>query len=145
MRFKRKQDLIEKGSFIMIGTPRPVGVTKFAVDFPQENLAIIYQSGYNWLDDGKFSKFPEDSQVFPAWSEAWEYINSNLNFDEDQLYWGLMLDELTIVYGASTEKETLLEFGFEEIPDDWCGYLFHEGDRLRREKMVEMGINYSEI
>lgn len=64
--------------------------------------------------------------------------------DEEQLYWGVMLDELTIIYGASSEKQTLLDFGFSEVPDDWCGYLFHEGDRLRRKEMERLGIKFSE-
>lgn len=128
----------------MIGTPRPIGTTKYAVSFPADDIALIYQSGYDWLDDGRFSCFPIDAQIYDVWADSLESVEFHLNSDEEQLYWGVMLDELTIIYGASSEKQTLLDFGFSEVPDDWCGYLFHEGDRLRRKEMERLGIEFSE-
>lgn len=119
----------------MIGRPRAIGKTRYAV-LQREDLLLIYQSGYDWLEDKRLSKFPADALVYETWEQVQQVVIAR--FHEQKLYWSVMLDELTPVYG----EQTLLAYGFEDIPDNWCGFLFHEGDRLRRAKMRELEIDY---
>ncbi|MBU5489353.1 hypothetical protein [Butyricicoccus intestinisimiae] len=123
----------------MIGKPRAIGKTRYAV-LQREDLLLIYQSGYDWLEDDRLSKFPADALVYATWEQVQQVVIAR--FHEQKLYWSVMLDELTPVYGVAVDKQTLLVHGFEDIPDNWYGFLFHEGDRLRRAKMGELGIDY---
>ena len=118
----------------MIGKPKAIGKTRYAV-LQREDLLLIYQSGYDRL-----SKFPADALVYAMWEQVQQVVIAR--FHEQKLYWSVMLDELTPVYGVAVDKQTLLAYGFEYVPDNWCGFLFHEGDRLRRAKMGELGIDY---
>lgn len=123
----------------MIGRPRAIGETRYAV-LQREDLLLIYQSGYDWLEDDRLSKFPADALVYATWEQVQQVVIAR--FHEQKLYWSVMLDELTPVYGVAVDKQTLLVHGFEDISDNWYGFLFHEGDRLRRAKMGELGIDY---
>lgn len=123
----------------MIGKPRAIGKTRYAV-LQREDLLLIYQSEYDWLEDDRLSKFPADALVYATWEQVQQVVIAR--FHEQKLYWSVMLDELTPVYGVAVDKQTLFVHGFEDIPDNWYGFLFHEGDRLRRAKMGELGIDY---
>ena len=123
----------------MIGKPRAIGKTRYAV-LQREDLLLIYQSEYDWLEDDRLSKFPADALVYATWEQVQQVVIAR--FHEQKLYWSVMLDELTPVYGGAVDKQTLFVHGFEDIPDNWYGFLFHEGDRLRRAKMGELGIDY---
>ena len=123
----------------MIGRPRAIGKTRYAV-LQREDLLLIYQSGYDWLEDKRLSKFPADALIYATWEQVQKVVIAR--FHEQKLYWSVILDELTPVYGVTVDKQTLLAYGFEDIPDNWYGFLFYEGDRLRRAKMRELEIDY---
>ncbi len=89
----------------MIGRPRAIGNTRYAV-LQQEDLLLIYQSGYDWLEDKRLSKFPADALVYATWEQVQQVVIAR--FHEQKLYWSVMLDELTPVYGVAVDKQTLL-------------------------------------
>ena len=99
----------------MIGRPRAIGKTRYAV-LQREDLLLIYQSGYDWLEDDRLSKFPADALVYATWEQVQQVVIAR--FHEQKLYWSVMLDELTPVYGVAVDKQTLLTYGFEDIPDN---------------------------
>lgn len=53
----------------MIGRPRAIGKTRYAV-LQREDLLLIYQSGYDWLEDKRLSKFPADALIYAAWEQV---------------------------------------------------------------------------
>lgn len=57
----------------MIGRPRAIGKTRYAV-LQHEHLLLIYQSGYDWLEDDRLSKFPADALVYAMWEQVQQVV-----------------------------------------------------------------------
>lgn len=58
----------------MIGKLRAIGKTRYAV-LQREDLLLLYQSGYDWLEDDRLSKFPADALVYATWEQVQQVVS----------------------------------------------------------------------
>lgn len=118
---------------------RPIIDVEYAVNTPHKNIACVYESSHKYLKDERFHAFPVAYDLYSDWKNAWERAEELLNAKDPDLYYGVQVKDLTLVFGASTDKQELENLGFD-VEDDWNGFLRHHADKLLRLKMQELGV-----